>query len=381
LGHPHIVSVKAIITKGTRRYFLFQWADGGSLRDLYQDEERPSLSSNLIKEVVHQLSGLADALHKLHNYQKTESYRHGDLKPENILMFKDNTHVGVWKIADMGLAKRHISATAQRGPTSTRDATPSYEPPEVKTRPNAAWSRLYDIWSMGCVTLEIIVWLLYGHGKLEELNKGIVSSDGHPGPYWLYDQPTKTARVHPTVIAYMEHIKTDPEGRASTAIRDLLRIVEDKLLVVPLSPRSETFRLAPESTTDIDDPQYTGAQHPHIVVTDDSQSRNPVQPPPPEPIFGPSKFRATAEDFCNALRAIEEEGEKDDAYWFTGTKRDGLSSPSLTQHGPQQLLSAPAIEQKVSGSDRHRRKLHEETNTLLENGACLIKLGQLPAWG
>jgi serine/threonine protein kinase len=80
------------------------------------------------------------------------------MKPENILRFRDRTRVGILKIADMGLAKHHAVATYLRPRTSTRYGTVRYEPPEVMTHKLAeeGRSRLYDIWSMGCITLELI---------------------------------------------------------------------------------------------------------------------------------------------------------------------------------------------------------------------------------
>ncbi|KAK7742276.1 hypothetical protein SLS53_004419 [Cytospora paraplurivora] len=116
LHHAHIVEVKAMFTwKGKGNYFMFQWADGGNLRDLFQNNQQPTLTKDLIKEIVQQLMGLADALVALHNLKKdgkdAGSYRHGDLKPENILIFKDNTDIGMFKIADMGLAKHHFDDT------------------------------------------------------------------------------------------------------------------------------------------------------------------------------------------------------------------------------------------------------------------------------
>lgn len=148
---------------------MLQWADGDSLRDYYKQTTRPNLDGQFIWEIVTQIWGPADAIHKLHNYQgkgvenvkigSTESYRHGDLKPENILRFLDDTKTGAWKIAGMGLAKHHYAATHLRGlrDTSTRYGTRMYEPPEVVTRPAEARSRLCDIWPMGCITLELII--------------------------------------------------------------------------------------------------------------------------------------------------------------------------------------------------------------------------------
>ncbi|ROW10439.1 hypothetical protein VMCG_01821 [Cytospora schulzeri] len=184
LEHPHVVQAMATISKERRHYFMFPWADRGSLRDLCKRNPEPNLQANLINDIIQQMVGLAGALWALHNFKDEGAYRHGDLKPENILIFGDGTWTGTWKIADMGLAKRHITDTSARGPTSTRHGTPSYEPPEAYLNTLSARSRLYDIWSMGCITLELIIWLLYGYKRLIEFNNSMNDPLGQASPYW-----------------------------------------------------------------------------------------------------------------------------------------------------------------------------------------------------
>lgn len=316
LKHEHIVTVKSIFTKGSRHYFMFQWADGGSLRDLYRKDLRPYLTAELVEEMVQQLLGLSDALSALHNYRKVESpdqpgqtsllevprpaqndesYRHGDLKPENILRFEDNTKVGVWKIADMGLARHHLAATDLRGPTDTLNATPSYEPPEVYTMPDQGRSRQYDVWSMGCIILELLVWMLYGPDAMIKFIKSMNGDTGQRFPYWEFVPGTKNkeARLREVVLKCMAHIRNDPECQRSTATRDLLKIVQEKLLVVNLPVnRPSGFGSAVSASALMSGPK-----------------------------------RAKAETFRGALDAICDEGKKRKAYWFTGTERTKVAGP------------------------------------------------------
>jgi serine/threonine protein kinase len=66
----------------------------------------------------------------------------------------------------MGIAKRHVVATQERDVlTSTRYGTVGYEAPETAINIHAR-SRLYDIWYMGCITLEFVIWNLYGSMEL-----------------------------------------------------------------------------------------------------------------------------------------------------------------------------------------------------------------------
>jgi serine/threonine protein kinase len=321
LNHKNIIQRIAAITRGNKHYFMFQWADGGSLGDFWKEEPRPRLDPEFIKEIVLQLRGLADALHELHTYEG--SYRHGDLKPENILRFKDNTRVGILKIADMGLAKHHAVATYLRPATSTRFGTVRYEPPEVITHKlsEEGRSRLYDIWSMGCITLELIVWLLYGYEELTKFNDSIKGSLEESSPYFMVDRDnSKLATVHPTVQAFMERISKDRECTGNTAMRDLLEIVRERLLVVPL-PQHRPSTLKPEERSG------------NVAVTDADDSPAPSRPP------GPS--RATAKHFRNLLDDMIGKGKINERYWFTGTPRGGLRGPRIVPSIVTQSFLSP----------------------------------------
>lgn len=301
LKHTHIIEVKAIITwTGKGKYFMFQWADGGNLRDFYRRVPRPNLSGTLMKEIVRQLMGLADALNTLHNYKKHDkdagSYRHGNLKPENILRFEDGTETGSLKISDMGLAKPYFDETGLRGPTTTRYGTPLYEPPEVILESKEARPRRYDMWSMGCIILELIVWLLYGNDELEKFNDCLHDSFEANSPYWALNNDR--AQVHPSVQTCIELIGKDPECVGSTAIGDLLNVVRTRLLVVPLPPRTVSLR------------QQIAAR----ASTGSTASSS-------------GQVRAKAEEFYSALKQIMDKGGSNDKYWFTGRPRHNVIGP------------------------------------------------------
>jgi serine/threonine protein kinase len=314
LNHNHIIQRIAAITRGTERYFMFQWADGGSLADFWQNLPRPPLDPDFVKNVVQQLHGLAGALNELHNYKGKESYRHGDLKPDNILRFKDGTRVGTFKIADMGLAKHHAKDTYLRPPTSTRFGTVRYEPPEVVTHKldENGRSRLYDIWSMGCIALEFIVWLLYGYEELMKFNDAIRGSMQEEGsPYFTVEEDEDNVlvgKVHPKVRACIDHLSNDPECINNTAMSDLLELVSTKLLVVELP----TYRPSARNLSE-DSP---------------SQARLAVTPAPARarpPSIGP--FRADARAFYRSLDGMIGKGKTNEHYWFTGIPRDSLKGP------------------------------------------------------
>ncbi|ROV94108.1 hypothetical protein VPNG_09346 [Cytospora leucostoma] len=340
IRHPHIIEVKAIFTwKGKGNFFMFQWADGGSLRDYYKNNPRPKLTNDFMKEIVNQFVGLAHALDALHNYKKNDknagSYRHGDLKPENILRFENGTQMGFLRIADLGLAKHHFDETGLRDKnTSTRHGTPFYEPPEVFRNPKEARSRQYDIWSMGCVILEVLVWLLYGTDALEAFINSMNQSFSNSSPYWALDEQSSTVKVHPYVEACMDFIAKDQECQGSTAISDLLNIVKTKLIVVQLPSPRHTDQIGAGRGTSASNARYTG------------------------------QFRARATDFLNALRGILEKGEKDNEYWFTGRPRDNLkgpasSTPSTAMASSSNGKTVPTIKAPDNATERGFRHANE----------------------
>jgi serine/threonine protein kinase len=207
------------------------------------------------------------------NPQNPVSIRHGDLKPENILRFpNDDAELGTLKIADLGHAKQHVLATVDRNNehqvTSTAYGTKSYEALEITTTEYGR-SRLYDIWSMGCITLEFIIWILYGNQCLTRFYHQI--SGGSRLPYQYYEIPDPSrpyhAEVHRVVRRWIDHILTkDPECSQNSAIRDLLVVVREKLLVVQLPATNASSRLGRRSNA-------------------------------PQALQESSQFRATAEEF------------------------------------------------------------------------------------
>lgn len=260
---------------------MFEWADGGTLRDAWkrEDVDHDDLNGLRIMQVLEQLHGLAEALSVLHNKANNtqqredapgslsraetilkpsshnapkvqlqqpdsgnageEHWRHGDLKPDNILLFKDatSTWLGTLKIADLGLAKQHAFATSKRFlATEQKYSTSHYEAPEVIIKRHEPRSRLYDIWSMGCIIFEFVIWLLYGNPGLQRFYEAKPKA-GRDTLYFTVNQREDTARVSDIVNQWMDRmLRVDPEcnSHSPSAIGDLIRLVRDHLLVVAL---------------------------------------------------------------------------------------------------------------------------------------------------
>ncbi|KAJ4413264.1 hypothetical protein N0V91_000238 [Didymella pomorum] len=254
LRQDHIIRFIAAFRRGRiearEHYIIFEWADGGNLHELWQSDPSQPVTGTLVREAITQLHGLATALSAAHYLASDRahgrSYRHGDLKPANILRFDSGTVIGTLKIGDWGEAKSHQTVTAMRNmDTTARYGTRRYEPPECEigigptdlNQRAKGRSRLYDIWSMGCITLEFIIWLLYGATGLREFNDSVTTGSGDQSPFYEVNEAcgVRSARVHSVVASWMQHMSKDPACRAGeTALGDLLELVERGLLAVNL---------------------------------------------------------------------------------------------------------------------------------------------------
>lgn len=211
--------------KDSSFFLIFPLADC-NLRQFWQDRfphPEGTSTATYSRWVAHQLYGLALALCKLHNLHEREVHTlkdreaenersddpfygiHGDIKPANLLWYQEwvglegqhtlqnevegsevqgqghtkskrplvedfetpqelGKPLGVLQLADFGISRLHH--TNSRSDVNMRRGTKTYAPPEVE------WgfpgcSRSFDIWSLGCVFLEFICWLVQG-GSGEE---------------------------------------------------------------------------------------------------------------------------------------------------------------------------------------------------------------------
>lgn len=168
-----------------------------------------------------------------------ENWRHGDVKPDNILRFINGAHgLGVLKLADLGRAKHNDLVTKDRGQLEwDKWRTKPYEPPDLYILSEKYMSRLFDVWSLGCVFFESILWMLYGKDWLQNFAKTTKSADQNETPFWIRIRETKSARISPLVQTCIDHmLSSDPEciGPQPTALRDLLHLVYSKMLVIDL---------------------------------------------------------------------------------------------------------------------------------------------------
>jgi serine/threonine protein kinase len=279
--NPHLVKTIAYFTQANVHSFIFPWAERGNLQQFWDDDDPPikqRLQQGYLKGVFTQLHGLLSGINFLHG----SGTRHTDLKPGNILCFAgtgSENNFGTLVITDVGIAKFHNIATAARvGPTDNRTVTAMYAAPESRPGTKIPTSRRYDIWSLGCIYLEFVVWLLGGTEELRRFRKGLFNRRTNEQSFYTTETPQgkeSVAKVGQKVIDWMVALRNRcPDN---TALHKLVDLIEDEMLVAnvvvrsipvyPIGPGAvrsaatfglpETPNLSPKSTSNLQVPSAT----------------------------------------------------------------------------------------------------------------------------
>jgi mitogen-activated protein kinase kinase kinase len=157
LDHPNIVDYYGIEVHRDKVCIFMEFCSGGSLANLL---EHGRIEDETVIQVyaLQMLEGLA--------YLHTSNIIHRDIKPENILL----DHNGIIKYVDFGAAKiiarqgRTVAADPQNhggpqarapGKQKSMTGTPMYMSPEVIRGQNEGRQGAVDVWSLGCVVLEM----------------------------------------------------------------------------------------------------------------------------------------------------------------------------------------------------------------------------------
>ena len=143
LNHPNIVALFEFGKVQDTYYFLMEFVDGTTLRDVVRAGQLPPEHALAI------VPPLCDALQFAHD----KGVIHRDIKPENILMAKD----GSVKIADFGLSRIMGNETQPTALTQTHQVmgTPRYMAPEQLEGARGVDHRA-DIYSLGVVIYEML---------------------------------------------------------------------------------------------------------------------------------------------------------------------------------------------------------------------------------
>ncbi|OMP85750.1 Serine/threonine-protein kinase ATG1 [Diplodia seriata] len=282
---PHLVKLLATYELQEKYHFIFPRANC-NLRRYWSDNPTPSFTAKTLFWSLKQMAGIATALNTIHNFRVTvpldgkgrtltgevehpvkkgeELYgRHGDIKPENILWFKcipqhQRQHTkgtkngddgdyegGILQITDFGLGRFHGRDSKTEQQPNGVFGSPTYEPPECKLRRPV--SRLYDLWSLGCLYLEFATWLLAGFDAIEAFSdhRACPSSIN---PVFSDDFFFKVVRdeygiehgatVRDGVLDWAQRLHDNP--KCSEFIHDLVDLVMRDLLLIEARDRIQT---------------------------------------------------------------------------------------------------------------------------------------------
>jgi len=172
--HPNIVKLVNILHSPKHIYLMMELAGGKDLFEFFDENPKGVGCTNVAKQIV---LGIALPLCYIHHVM---GICHRDLKPENILLSPPNIHHASnnglsnityknIRICDFGQCARCTSTKSQNREGYEKDifllkelsGSPGFFAPEMILGGEEGYDgRLADIWSLGCIMLE----LTRGHG-------------------------------------------------------------------------------------------------------------------------------------------------------------------------------------------------------------------------
>ncbi|KAG8534357.1 uncharacterized protein KY384_001201 [Bacidia gigantensis] len=240
-AEPHLTTHIVSWTQGEKYYMLFPLAKC-NLQEYMSIHTFRSTKDEKIW-LLKQILGLAGALRRIHDLtfnnplagdpnlspgplhgQERKAGWHHDLKGQNILCFEVNEDL-VLQIADFGSSKIHIIRSRSH-PTRTVAGTPTYEPPELEEE--GSTSRPHDVWSLGCVFLELLVWAVLGFNSLKEfeekrIKKRVPDQLLTDNGYW--EMRDGKVELRPAVKDWIEKLKVAIANEPQQPFKELPNVI------------------------------------------------------------------------------------------------------------------------------------------------------------
>jgi serine/threonine protein kinase len=195
VSHHHLVSFVASFTDLSSFSLILNPVAKDVLKSMLERQSRDQpLPERDVSSLRRAFGCLAIALAYLHK----ENVRHKDIKPGNILLSD-----GLVYLCDFGISRAWSKAEHSTTEDEVLKLTPRYCAPEVMY--NKPRNTGTDVWSLGCVFLEMIS-VVKGY-PIEELNNFLLkASDDQSsrGLWWAMDAMT----------AWMEHIRSEKNDSA-----------------------------------------------------------------------------------------------------------------------------------------------------------------------
>ncbi|KAL7419201.1 mitogen-activated protein kinase kinase kinase [Cryptotrichosporon argae] len=145
LYHPNIVAYLGFEASPEYLSIFLEYVPGGTIASIYRTPNQARFEEQLVKFFTEQiLDGLA--------YLHRRNIWHRDLKGDNILVDAK----GVCKISDFGISKQTADVYDSFGQATNMKGSVFWMAPEVIHSQNErTYSGKVDIWSLGCVVLEM----------------------------------------------------------------------------------------------------------------------------------------------------------------------------------------------------------------------------------
>ncbi|KAF9535368.1 hypothetical protein CPB83DRAFT_5940 [Crepidotus variabilis] len=140
LDHPNIVQYLGFEETPTNLSIFLEYVPGGSVGSCLLKHGK--FEDNVTRSFTAQILGGLEYLH-------SKGILHRDLKADNILV----EMTGVCKISDFGISKR--TDDMQGGAFTAMQGTVFWMAPEVINTQKSGYNNKIDIWSVGCVVLEM----------------------------------------------------------------------------------------------------------------------------------------------------------------------------------------------------------------------------------
>ncbi|KAJ8110297.1 hypothetical protein OPT61_g6826 [Boeremia exigua] len=246
LCHPHLVKCLTSFTFASQYHMIYEKADG-NLEEFMQTHKNASKVHSLSPQYLgQQLAGLCGAVVVIHtqsssdgggsrlgvpNAKEKSGYLH-DIKPDNLLVFLYEKRP-FFRLSDFSCAKvvdfvASVSGVHKQSWQSTsKSGTPIYRAPESTTEGKT--SRPYDIWSLGCVFLEVLVWYIEGYEGLLAFRKSrfhFVKPSGIEDEGFYYIDGNSKAHLREQVADRLKAISPHCKGALRTIAELIPRMMD-----------------------------------------------------------------------------------------------------------------------------------------------------------
>ena len=264
-SHAYLAGHLASWKHRNKFYMLFPCAET-NLGNFLRFQPHPQLSNSNVRWLLSQLKGLAEGLRHIHilgpadlgpdelvvgdaaprKRKRGHSGFHHDLKPQNILVFVGENTIGrepamsemSFKISDFGTAR--IKVILSQSGLDKHNFSPQlsglvrgdpvYSAPDYALEHKQ--SRPYDIWSLGCVFLEVLLW---AHGLSDsDLNvfdfDRMLSHNSRSTKFWHQDNRGKVI-LKSAVVDRLKQLQGHCRDRG--VFQDLVRLTSRMLTITP----------------------------------------------------------------------------------------------------------------------------------------------------